>query len=81
LVCFLRGPRNPEYFRAADAEDEIPAVNTGREWSNAELNELGDMLLCGLRMEEIALRLRRAKIEVQDKVAEIGRACRGVAAE
>ena len=41
-----------------------------------ELNELGNMLVRGLPMEEIARLLRRDHGEVQDKVVEIGRACR-----
>lgn len=51
-------------------------MNTGREWSDAELNEVGDMLVRGLSIEEIARRLRRDHGEVQDKVVEVGRACR-----
>jgi hypothetical protein len=51
-------------------------VNTGREWSDGELNELGNMLVRGLSIEEIARLLRRDHSEVQDKVVEIGRACR-----
>jgi hypothetical protein len=51
-------------------------VNTGREWSDAELHELGNMLVRGLSIEEIARSLRRDKIEVRDKIAEVGRACR-----
>jgi hypothetical protein len=43
---------------------------------DAELNELGDLLLRGLSIEEIAGRPRREKPEVRDKVAEVGRACR-----
>jgi hypothetical protein len=31
----------------AEGDDEPSAVNTGREWSHAELNELGDMLVRG----------------------------------
>jgi hypothetical protein len=58
------------------AEAEEPGVGAGNEWSNAELKELDDMLLRGLSIAEIALRLRRDKIEVRDKVAEVGRACR-----
>ena len=47
----------------------------GREWSDTELNELGDMLVRGLSIEEIAHRLCRDKVEVRNKVAEVGRAC------
>jgi hypothetical protein len=60
----------------AEADDERAAVNTRREWSDAELNELGNMLVRGLSIEEIARSLRRDKIEVRDKIAEVGRACR-----
>lgn len=62
--------------RGADADDEPLAVNTGREWSDAELNALGEMLVRGVSIDEIARRLRRDKVEVRDKVAEVGRACR-----
>jgi hypothetical protein len=41
-----------------------------------ELNELGNMLVRGLSIEEIARRLRRDHGDVRDKVAEVGRACR-----
>jgi hypothetical protein len=89
LGAFLGGPRNPKHEallrligasildpRGAEADDEPAAVNTGREWSDGELNELGNMLVRGLPMEEIARFLRRDHGEVQDKVVEIGRACR-----
>jgi hypothetical protein len=89
LGAFLSGPRNPEHEallrligasildpHGAEADDEPAAVNTGREWSDAELNELGNMLVRGLSIEEIARSLRRDKIEVRDKIAEVGRACR-----
>jgi hypothetical protein len=62
--------------RGAEADDEPLAVNTGREWSDAEMNALGEMLVRGVSIDEIARRLRRDKIEVRDKVAEVGRACR-----
>jgi hypothetical protein len=60
----------------AEAEDEPPAENTAREWSDGELNELGNMLMRALSIEEIARRLRRDHGDVRDKVAEVGRACR-----
>src|SRR5262249_40913745 len=44
--------------------------------ADAELTELGDMLVSGLSTEEIARLLRRDQREVRDKVVEIGRACR-----
>jgi hypothetical protein len=89
LGAFLSGPRNPEHDallrligasildpRGAEADGEGVAVNTRREWSGGELNELGEMLVRGLSIEEIARRLRRDHGEVQDKVVEIGRAYR-----
>jgi hypothetical protein len=89
LAAFLSGPRNPEHEallrviggsilnpQGAEANDEPAAVDTRREWSDGELNELGDMLLRGVPMEEIARSLRRDQGEVRDKVAEVGRACR-----
>jgi hypothetical protein len=87
LGAFLSGPQNPEHEallrligasildpRAAEAEDELLAENAGREWSEGELNELGNMLVRGLSIEEIARRLSRDHGNVRDKVAEVGRA-------
>jgi hypothetical protein len=51
--------------RGAQADDEPLAVNTGREWSDAEMNGLGEMLVRGVSIDETARRLRRDKIEVQ----------------
>ena len=51
-------------------------ADTGREWSDAELKQLGELLLRGLSIEEIPRLLRRDHGEVRDKVAEVGRACR-----
>ena len=62
--------------QGAEVEDEPPAADTGREWSDAELTELGNMLVRGLSIEEIARLLRRDHREVREKVAEVGRACR-----
>jgi hypothetical protein len=89
LGAFLGGSRNPEHEallrligasildpHGAEADDDPPAVNTCREWSDEELNELGVMLVRGVPLEEIAHRLRRDHGDVQDKVVEIGRACR-----
>jgi hypothetical protein len=89
LGAFLSGPRNPEHEallrligasildpRGAEADDEPAAVNTGREWSDGELNELANMLVRGVPMEEIARLLRRDHGEIRDKAVEIGRACR-----
>jgi hypothetical protein len=86
---FLSGPPHPEQealLRVIGAsivdpqgtavEDEPPAADTRREWSNSELRELGNMLVRGLSIEEIARLLRRDHGEVRDKVIEIGRACR-----
>ena len=89
LGAFLSGPGSPEHEailrligasilnpRGAEADDKPLAVNTGREWSNAEMNALGEMLVRGVSIEEIARRLRRDHGEVRDKVAAVGRACR-----
>ena len=62
--------------RGAEADDDPLAVNTGREWSDAEMNALGEMLVRGVSIDEIERRLRRDHGEVRDKVAEVGRACR-----
>jgi hypothetical protein len=89
IADFLGGPQNPERDallrvigafivnpQGAGVEDEPPAVDTGREWSDAEMTELGNMLLRGLAIEEIARLLRRDHREVREKIAEVGRACR-----
>jgi hypothetical protein len=88
IGTFLSGPRHPEQDallrvigasivdpQGAEVEDE-PSAEAGREWSDAELQELGELLLRGLSIEEIAQLLRRDHREVRDKVAEVGRACR-----
>ena len=68
--AFLSAPGSPEQEallrligasifnpRGAEADDEPLAVNTGREWSDAEMNGLGEMLVRGVSIEEIARRL------------------------
>ena len=40
------------------------------------MNTLGEMLVRGVSIDEIARRLRRDKIEVRDRVVEVSRACR-----
>ena len=90
LGAFLNGPKNPEreallriigaFISCTDrdeAEGDQAAENTGKEWSDPELVELGNMLIRGLSMEEIARLLRRDHVEVRDKVVEVGQACRG----
>jgi hypothetical protein len=57
-------------------QDEQPAANAEREWSDADLTDLGNLLMRGLSIEDIARRLGREYREVRDKVAEVGRACR-----
>ena len=92
IGVFLNGPRNPEHeallrlignsiagMRMADTEDDQSAVNTAKNWSDTELIELGNMLIGGLSIAEIARLLRRDHGDVRDKVVEIGRACRGSA--
>jgi DNA invertase Pin-like site-specific DNA recombinase len=89
IANFLSGPPHPEQeallrfigasivdTKGAEVEDKPPSLDTGREWSDADLNELGNMLVRGLSIEEIARLLRRDHREVRDKVAEVGRACR-----
>ena len=63
LGAFLSGPRNPEHEallrlignsildpQGVEMEDEPPGVNSSKEWSDAELKQLGDRLLRGLSM-------------------------------
>jgi hypothetical protein len=89
IGAFLSGPPDPEQealLRVIGAsmvdphgtavEDQLPAADTRRQWSDAELSELGNLLVRGLSIEEIARILRRDHREVRDKVAEVGRACR-----
>jgi hypothetical protein len=86
---FLSGPLHPEQEalrrvigasivdpQSTVVEDEQPAVNPEREWSDAELTQLGNLLVRGLSIEEIAQFLGRDHGEVRGKVAEVGRACR-----
>ena len=67
IGAFLNGPRNPEHEALlrliansiagtcrADTEDDHSAVNAAKEWSDAELIELGNMLIGGLSIVEIA---------------------------
>jgi hypothetical protein len=90
IGAFLSGPPHPEQealLRVIGAsisdphgtavEDQLPAADTRREWPDAELTQLGNLLLGGLSIEEIARVLRRDYGEVRDKVVEIGRVCRG----
>jgi hypothetical protein len=87
IGAFLYGPRSPEHeallrlignsilgTRRADTEDDQSAVNTAKEWSDAELIELGNMLIGGVSIAEMARRLRRDHGDVQDKVVEVGSA-------
>ena len=55
--------------------DDHSHENTGKEWSNAELTELGNMLVGGLSIKDVARVLGRDPGEVRDKVVEVGRAC------
>ena len=55
------------------AEGEPAAGDTGREWSDAELNEMGNMLVRGLSTEEIARHLRRDHGEIRDKIVWVAR--------
>jgi hypothetical protein len=56
--------------------DETAEKLAGAEWSEAEMYALGGMLVRGVSIGEIARRLSRDKVEVRDKVAEVGRTCR-----
>src|SRR5438477_12734576 len=70
IGAFLNAPRSPEQegllrlignsiagTRRAGTEDDHSAVNTAKEWSDAELIELGNMLVGGRSIAELA-RLR-----------------------
>jgi hypothetical protein len=88
IEAFLNGQRNPEHLAllrviggfiygrdGAKSDGDQSAENTGKEWSNAELTELGNMLVGGLSIEEIARVLSRDHGDVRDKVVEVGRSC------
>jgi hypothetical protein len=88
IGAFLSGPPHPEQEallcvigasiidpQGSAVEDEPPAADAGREWSDAELTQLGNLLVRGLSIEEIARLLRRDHGEVRVKAAEVGRAC------
>jgi hypothetical protein len=90
LGAFLSGPKNPEreallriiggFISGTDRDEaagDQAAENTGKEWSDPELIELGNMLMRGLSIEEIARLLRRDHGEVRDKVVEVARPRRG----
>ena len=62
--------------QSASANVDQSNLNTGREWSDAELMELGDLLMYEISIKEIARLLERDYGDVQAKVVEIGRACR-----
>lgn len=89
IGAFLIGPAHPEQEallrvigasivepHGAPVEHEPPAADTRREWSDAEVTELGNLLVRGVSIQEIARVLRRDHREVRGKVAEVGRACR-----
>lgn len=89
IDAFLSGSRHLEHEallwligrsildpREADADDEPSTASICREWSDVELNQMGDMLARGLALEEIASLLNRDHRDVRDKVVEIGRGCR-----
>ena len=89
IGTFLAGQQNPEQLAllrvigsfvagtdSAKAEDDRATENTGREWSDTELTELGNMLMRGLSIQEIARQLRREHGEVRGKIVEVARVCR-----
>src|SRR5437764_5498194 len=89
LGVYLSGPGSPKHEallrligasilnpRGAEADDEPLAVNTGREWSDAEMNARGEMLVRSVSIEGIARRLRRYRGEIRDTSPEAARRCR-----
>ena len=89
IDAFLSGPRNPEHealvsLLGTEVPDMLGAYGDGaptvagggRQWSDAELSELEDLLMCEIPIKEIARLLGRDHSDVRDKVAEVGRACR-----
>jgi hypothetical protein len=90
IATFLSGPPHPEQkallaslgprssIRGAPRlRTNRPARTPKREWSDADLTALGNMLVRGLSIEEIAQLLDRDRGDIQDKVVEKGRTCRG----
>src|SRR5438128_1624338 len=89
IGAFLNGSRNPEHEallrligtlisdrQEANTDADRLVVGADKEWSDAELFELSKLLMRGLSIEEIARLLGRDRSDVQDKVVEVGRACR-----
>jgi hypothetical protein len=89
IGAFLNGPRNPEQDallrrigtlildpKGANADAEPSGADIAKEWSDEKVFELGNMLVHGLPIDEIARLLRRDHGDVREKVAEVGRACR-----
>jgi len=67
-------PRS-EFSRKYPAFDRAH-VNTGVRWSEMDLVDLGHMLTREVPIKEIASYLCRSQAEVQDKIAELSRACK-----
>jgi hypothetical protein len=89
IDAFLSGPRNPEHeallrllggslpeTHEADTAIEQVTELAGREWSDAEVCELEDLLLCDIPIPEIVRLLGREHDDVRNQVAAVGRACR-----
>ena len=71
----LLGTQVPDALNA-EADNAPTAVRSDREWSDTDLSELEDLLMCEVSIKEIARLLQRDHDDVQNKVVEIGRACR-----
>ena len=57
--------------QSASANGDQSNLNTGREWSAAELLELGDLLMYEISTKEIAWLLERDHGDVQDKSSRL----------
>jgi len=85
IDAFLSGQRNAEHealsgligslvpdTHGANAAVEPAVENTGKEWCDADLSELEDLLMCEISIKEIARLLGRDHADVQDKATELG---------
>jgi len=55
------------------ATDDLPDLNTGKEWSEVDLFDLAITVRMKNSIEVIAMFLCRSRCEVRDKIAELER--------
>jgi hypothetical protein len=62
-----QGKRNNE-----SAIEDRPDLNAGKEWSEMDLFDLANSVRLNQPVEEVAMFLCRSRLEVSNKVAELG---------